>query len=359
MPNGKTLAAMHRDTFEDVPKKYGERWLFFHRQDLHNGLREMAESTTNQMRPVKINLDCEIVSINTDKGTLRITDGTERQKDLLIVADGIRTRFQEVVIGHPSPVIQTGKSIYRCLVPIKACLEDPLTAPLFENQPPGLFGPNIKDHDTICGLYPIRQNSMLSIAYIHPTKPSERDKEDWNCPATLEDIEESISEFHPAIKEIPRKVRNPQGGVDITCYKLVVRKETETFVKGRTLLIGDAAHAMLTFHAQGAGMAIESAGALEVFFKDIHHANEVPSRLAQFNDFRHGRCVATQVMSNGMHAALKDPVLIGRIRKHYQGELPPENTKPWGEGFRDWFFKYDVFKEADDFLKSNSSVSSA
>lgn len=347
MPNGRTLEPSWQDDFHEVPTHYGEKWLFFDREDIHAGLLQMAQDPnlkSARAPPACIRLGSEVSAVNPEAGTFTLGDGYCVRKDLIIVANGIHTKFQQAFINRPNPIVQTGKSVYRCLVPMDAVLEDPSTAHLYEDQEPGLFGPSIRNNTTICGQYPVRNNTMLSITFSHPTTPSEADKLDWNSPATLEDVEESIASFHPAVQEVMRK------GTDIACYNMITRNEIPTFVKGRGLLLGDAAHPMLTFHHQGASMAIETTGALEQFFYEITDPSEVPARLRLFNEFRHGRCVATQIMSNGGHGSLNDPSIVSRIRTYYGGALPPQHTQPWGKPFRDWFFGYDVFGEAAAFL---------
>lgn len=351
MPNGKTLESVWQDNFHEVPTHYGEKWLFFHRQDIHDGLREMAQDPnlkSARAPPVCIRLGSEVTSVNPEAGTFTLGDGYTVRKDLIIVANGLHTKFQPAFINRSNPYVQTGKAVYHAIVPMQAVLDDELTAPLFQNQEPGLLGPNTRNYSTICGHTPVRNNTLLSLTYIHPIKPFEESKLDWRSPAALVDLEGSIADFNAAIKEIPRKVENT--ATDISCYNIVTRNEIPTFTKGRALLLGDAAHPMLTTHAQGSSMSIESCAALEQFFYEITNPADVPERLRLFNEFRHGRCVATQIMSNGGHGCLKDSVVVNRIRTYYNGPLPARDTEPWGKGFRDFFFGYDVFGEAASFL---------
>jgi len=144
------------------------------------------------------------------------------------------------MIGKPNPLKKTGRSVFRCLVPMDSIMADPLTAPLFKDQATGLFGPNIPAHDVICGSYPCRSNKVMNVAYMHPTKPEDMDKDSWNIPASIEDVSQVTKLFHPAIQELPKKAEN------IGMYNMMFREEIPTFVKGRAVLIGDAAHPMLT-----------------------------------------------------------------------------------------------------------------
>lgn len=338
-----------KESFPQFSTRYGDSWLSFHRQDLHNGLLTAATSPDSQANPpAKLNLGAAITTVEPVAGRITLASGKRIHKDLLIVANGVRTTLQSTVIGYDNPLIVAPKSIYRCLVPMSDVLNDPATQPLVVNEAPSLLTLKL-DESAICASYPVRSNSILSISYVHPTKESERGIVDWNTPATHADIEESFPEHHSAVRALPSKAIGKEHG--ITCYPVVTRREVPTFVNGRTLLLGDAAHPMFTFHGQGASMAIESCGALEVFFKGISNPDLIPSRLNLFNKFRHGRCVATQLMSNGSATALRNEDILRRIRRYYDGPLPPSDTKPWGEGFRDFFFGYNVFEESKSFLE--------
>lgn len=84
-------------------------------------------------------------------------------------------RFVEAINGTPNPIKHTGRSAYRCMVPFDKIMSDPLTRPLFENQPAGLFGPNLMSKGIIVGSYPCRRGEVLSVAMLHSTKKKEED----------------------------------------------------------------------------------------------------------------------------------------------------------------------------------------
>lgn len=95
MPKGDTLEIAYQESFADVDSKFGHKWLFYHRQDLHRGLREMAEDPqTAPNTSCKINLGAAVVEIDCEEGILRMEDGTEVRKDLLIIANGSHVSYR-------------------------------------------------------------------------------------------------------------------------------------------------------------------------------------------------------------------------------------------------------------------------
>lgn len=90
-------------------------------------------------------------------------------------------------------------------------------------------------------------------------------------------------------------------------------------------------------------MALEDAATLETFFSSTNFNvsdDSVEKRLELLNQFRMPRNCVTQLMSNA--GKMIDP----KIRKYYTGPLPL-SSKGWYPPVQDFFYGYDVFKEAE------------
>jgi salicylate hydroxylase len=145
-------------------------------------------------------------------------------------------------------------------------------------------------------------------------------------------------------------------------YTQMKRDPLPRMFRGRAVLIGDACHPMLLTHAQGVSSSIEDAAALEVFLRDVAPGSRdlLADRLAKFEAFRLPRVSATQVLT--------EPIVPGprflemaqaaerRIRKYYQGPLPPTTSVPHSVPICDFFFAYDVVEEAERILEAGRVV---
>lgn len=69
-----------QEAFTDTEAKYGHRWTFFHRADLHTGLRTLVKSP--------IELASEVTKVDPQTATITLADGRVIQKDLLVIAEG-------------------------------------------------------------------------------------------------------------------------------------------------------------------------------------------------------------------------------------------------------------------------------
>lgn len=221
-------------------------------------------------------------------------------------------------------------------------MADPLTRPLFEGQPPGFCVSSNPAKGILYITYPCRDNDLMNFAVFHPTKPHQVDAEDWNSPATIEDVLEVLEGFHPAWHAIAKHADT------MNCYTIGHRDMISRMSKDKAAIIGDAAHPMQATHAQGAGVSIEDAGALEVLFSDWTSTDSVEKRLELFSQLRLPRDNVTQLLSNTMfyHADTPEQI-VQRLRQYYSGPLLEAGEAGWSEQTMKFFYSYDAFAEAE------------
>ncbi|KAL2432866.1 hypothetical protein ABEF95_005255 [Exophiala dermatitidis] len=363
-PKGDTLEPMAPTiAFGNVEQLYGNKWHFYHRVDMHRHLREMAVAAGATIR-----LGKQVMDVDPESGMIDLKDGSQVQKDLVVVADGQHDRINAKITGKQVPMQRSGQTAYRCLIPMKEILEDEETRPLFENQPPGFWAPALPAKGVMVVSYPCRNKEILNVVAVHRKlgqhASSDNDVliDDWNFPATHEDLEKVLDGFHPSVKKL--MLKSPE----VKVYTQMKREPLSKMTKGKAVLIGDACHPMMLTHAQGVSSSIEDAAALEVFLADVPGSESVCSapsekllsRLEQFEKFRLPRVCATQIMTDpvvpGPQAAANYAKQEAEIRKHYSGPLPPTGSMPHSPPICQFFFGYDVRKEATMFLLNETNA---
>ena len=340
---------------------------------MHRCLREQAEAAGAIIR-----LGSQVMDVETESGVISLKDGMKVQKDLVVVADGqhvsaylvasdfilicLQDRVNAKVTGKEVPMKRSGQTAYRCLIPMKDILANEETKFLFENQPPGFWAPSLPSKGVMAVTYPCRNNEILNVVALrralseHASREEDAIIEDWNFPATYEDLEKVLDGFHPAVKKV--FLMSPE----VKVYTQMKREPLDKMTKGKAVLIGDACHPMLLTHAQGVSSSIEDAAALELFLADVPGSGEVTSaasekllqRLSQFEAFRLPRVSATQILTEpvvpGPQAAANFAKQEAEIRKYYSGPLPPPGAMPHSPPICQFFFGYDVRKEGMKFL---------
>ncbi len=211
-----------------------------HRADLHEIL--VGEVRAND--PDCIHLGHTFQTATEEKGsiTAHFDNGTHVSGQVLIGCDGIRSNVRQDLYGRDDPEFLNYVA-WRGLVPIKSL-------------PDGLVTPDtgaLRGKNKSFTRYKIRDGSLVN--YVAFARRDDWTEDGWMVPSTVEEV---MAEFDDATDEVSLIVKNTPPN---TCFKwgLLGRDPLPRWTQGRATLLGDAAHPMLPFLGQGAGMAIEDA----------------------------------------------------------------------------------------------------
>lgn len=237
--------------------QYGEPMLTIHRADLHRALVETVRDLAADA--IQVNHDFTGFNVLADgRVEARFTNGVVVQADALIGADGIRSNVR-AALGLASPPRFTGLVAWRGLAPISR-----LPAALHETSMNVWVGDGRHIVESTVG----EMKDFVAIAHEDWTSES------WSTPSSLEAVLEAFPELHPDIASILKAT--PHDG--IVKWALFDRDPLERWSYGPVSLLGDAAHPMLPFMAQGSAMALEDAAVLTRAFADAATVGEVLSR---------------------------------------------------------------------------------
>ena len=214
--------------------------------------------------------------------------------DILIAADGVWSRLRQAVPGA-LPARYSGNVAWRFLVPYD-------TAPAFLD--PRAVTAFLGPHAHLVA-YPLAEVQAFNIVAIHaqPEAPAEG----WlrrGDSTTRARLLNAFATWHTDIRRLLPDAKDPLVWPLFGC-------PDGAWTDGRTVLIGDAAHAMTPFAAQGAAMAIEDAALLA---ERLATATDKTAALGSFEKTRRAR--VARVRSRGAfnrfayHA--RGPIALGR-----------------------------------------------
>jgi len=177
---------------------------------------------------------------DADHVTLTLADGSTATGDILIGADGIHSTVRGQIFGKELPRY-TGNVAWRGLVPAER------VAHLDVAKVTGVWmGPN----RSIVQYYVAAGRTFNWIGISRSEQPA---RESWLAEGRVEDALAEYAGWHDTIRKIiaatPKLLRQA----------LYDREPLPDWQAGRVVLLGDAAHPMMPFYAQGAAQSIEDA----------------------------------------------------------------------------------------------------
>ncbi|KAF7337008.1 FAD/NAD(P)-binding domain-containing protein [Mycena venus] len=253
-----------------------------HRDDLHNELKRLAFGD-GEGPSVQLWLDSKILACDPEEGAIFLGNSEIIYADVVIGADGTHSVVRTCVLRQPVMPVETNWACFRCLFDAPNRSEFVDLAWLTK----GLNGArSVRMRENPLRqffVYPVRNGTLLNFVGFYPE--SRRHQSVRTSPLTLEDIRQKFYDFHPKfLRILDLPLHSP-----ILKLQLKALPQLPTWIRGRTTLLGDAAHSSLPMLSQGAAMAIEEAAALGCLLPVGTSREDVPARLEAYQTLRKAR----------------------------------------------------------------------
>lgn len=244
------------DTGDAFRERFGGPYAVIHRADIHLSILEAVR----QDPLIRFHTSTQIAQVAQDGKRVVVTDtnGNRYDADAVVGADGVKSVIREHLIGDPPRV--TGHVVYRAVVE-----RDNMPEELRINAPVLWAGPH-------CHLvhYPLRGGQQYNLVVTFHS----REQEQWGV---REGSKEEVLSYFQGIHPRPHQMLDRP-----TSWKrwaTADREPVEQWGQGRMTILGDAAHPMTQYMAQGACMALEDAVTLGQAVKRCDHDLEAAFRL--------------------------------------------------------------------------------
>nr|WP_321459877.1 FAD-dependent monooxygenase [uncultured Cohaesibacter sp.] len=292
--SGVTGARLSEVSTSDISKRFGAPYMVIHRADLQQALYHRAsQSDLIEM------LDEREVREVTETGNgvevrCKLANGEHAfyRGAALIAADGVWSRIRTDYFGN-SPAAYSGKTAWRATLPIQ------MVPKSIDSENVGLWL-SPKAHLVH---YPIVSGHMMNLVAIVDEDWSE---EGWNGKGDGAWLSKRFSRWPREVRELLAERE------DWLKWALCGQDPTQPWVKGKVALLGDAAHAMLPFMAQGAVMSIEDAAILARAIDEID--GPIEQSLQAYEQARKKRVcqVVNRARNNGRIYHMRGPLAMAR-----------------------------------------------
>jgi salicylate hydroxylase len=283
-----------------------------HRADLHDALRAALGD-----QHITLGARCVSVEQHGSEVTIRFADERHATGDLLIGADGIHSVVREYVAGPDQPTWWP-QIAWRGLAPAAVGHEVAL-----EMRQHLFLGPRV-----MFVTYYVSSGRLIN--WIGCTPSDGWLEESWSAHGDRDEALMLFEGWHPQVRALIA------GTEQVFKWALFDRPPLPRWTRGRVTLLGDAAHPMLPYLAQGASQSIEDglalARCLAADRDDPQHA------IGTYAARRRERATALQTASRdaGRNLQFSDPADVA-ARNAQMRESPEAPLAQY-----DWVWGYDV-----------------
>jgi 3-hydroxybenzoate 6-monooxygenase len=295
------------DLGPDFRARFANPYAVVHRGELHRVFLDAARASPL----VELRTESEVVDYAQDGASVEaiLASGERVRGSLLIGADGLWSKVRRKLVGDGKPRV-SGHTTYRSVIPTEDMPED-----LRWNAATLWAGPK-------CHIvhYPLSGWKVFNLVVTYHNDAPEPVA---GKPVDREEVLKGFGHVHERARSIIH------GGRDWKLWVLCDRDPVENWVDGKVALLGDAAHPMLQYMAQGACMAMEDAVALAACLAGPGAAPE--KALLAYRDRRLTRTARVQLQSRqvgehiyhpaGAHAKLRDEIMRAKTAAQWYDAL--------------------------------------
>jgi 3-hydroxybenzoate 6-monooxygenase len=292
----------------DAPfrKHFGNPYAVVHRADLHGVLLDFCKA--NPLIDLRTSHSVTRFEQSGDAVTVFCKGHTPIKGEALIGADGLHSNIRQQIVGDGEPLV-SGHTTYRSVIPVEQMPED-----LRWNAATLWAGPK-------CHIvhYPLKGWKLFNLVVTYHRDVTEAVA---GLPVSKDEVRQGFEHIHPKAQQVI------EHGNDWKLWVLCDRDPVENWVDGRVALLGDAAHPMLQYFAQGACMAMEDAVALshcigshddlEDALQDYQKRRIVKTARVQMNS----RLIGDYIYHpDGAQAAVRDHIMQGMTPEDWYRQL--------------------------------------
>lgn len=300
-------------------QRFGGTYCSVHRADLLEILARALPASC-----IKLNARCVEVIPGEKSAVARFADGSTIEADSIVGADGIHSVVRTSLFGPEAPHF-TGCVCWRGLVAAEA-----LPSGWNFNDSTAWMGP----HGHVVH-YLVRGGELLNIvAHFDSDAWTE---ESWTREADRAELMETYAQWNNAL------LRLFASGDRYYKWALYDRDPLERWSKGRATLLGDSAHAMLPYLAQGACMTIEDGYVLAASI--AHTPDDIDTALRHYEALRMPRTRRAQLGSRARAKENHLPSAWARLKRDVKFAIRDRFGTDRTPFQAAWLYTYDVARD--------------
>jgi salicylate hydroxylase len=293
-------------------RRYGHPYIVMHRGDL---LAVLLDACRRE-KLITLEADRDVVAVEDlgDAGRARCADGSSYEAELLVGADGLWSTVRRLIVDDAP--LSSGYVAYRGTIP----MERMSTHAGLDNVVMWV-GPAMHFVQ-----YPVRRGELYNQVAVFRSARYRPDTDDWGTPEELDAHYAQTCDYVRGCLQLMWRDRR---------WPMSDRKPVGTWTKNRIVLMGDAAHPMLQYIAQGACQAIEDSLALAKCV--AAGASDPVAALVGFQETRKLRTARVQLTARAMGAFFHLDGVGAAVRNQMMAARAPDDFS-----MIDWLYGHKV-----------------
>jgi 3-hydroxybenzoate 6-monooxygenase len=298
---------------ERFRKRFGNPYAVAHRADIHGAMLDGCRGQSL----IELRNGCRVVDFEpSGNGIAVILESGERLETAALVgADGVHSNIRKKIVGDGDPP-PAGAVIYRAMIPASDMPKD-----LQQPHPTFWAGPGWH-----IIYYPMRDWSVFNLGCTVVSNQTPPNDGEEISPHHVLPLFAGSCAGPLRVLRIPKRFRR---------YVIRHREPVENWTRGAVTLLGDAAHPMVQYIAQGAAMALEDAICLGTVVAECD--GDFIRAFQRYQDVRIIRTARVQISSlmmdrinhaKGLERKVRNSLFEGRTAEEYYDRLAWLYTAP-------------------------------
>jgi len=279
---------------EGFLKRFDDPYMVLHRADLLAVLLDACK----QNPLIRLETGARAVGfVDGPQVTLSLADGRELRGDLLIGADGLRSVVRQNLVGD-GPPLPPRYIVYRGVIPRESLPED-----LWSPDVVMWTGPNAD-----FAHYPLRGGELFNLV---ATFRAGKDQNPEAIAGSREDLMAPYADFRPEVQRMLALLNTERR------WMVTDRDPVRGWSRGPVTLIGDAAHPMLQYMAQGACQALEDV--VRLASEVLAAPADIPAAFTAYAESRYHRTARVQFSARQLVELCQVGGVMAEVRARYFG----------------------------------------
>ncbi|WP_172415163.1 FAD-dependent monooxygenase [Comamonas thiooxydans] len=280
-------------------ERFDEAYRVIHRADL---LAVLLEACKQNPR-VRLETSARVLAVDDGpEVALHLADGRTLRGEILIGADGLRSVVRQTLIGDGAPR-PPRYIVYRGVIPRSELPDD-----LWESEVVMWTGP---DADFVH--YPLRTGELFNLV---ATFKASKDLSEESIAGSREDLMAPYIQFHPSVQRMLALLNTERR------WMVTDREPVSGWSRGSITLIGDAAHPMLQYMAQGACQALEDV--VRLVDEVQAQPEDIPAAFSAYAEGRYRRTARVQFSARQLIEVCQVGGVMAEVRRSYFSQRSDE-----------------------------------